>query len=271
MNPTGRLKFNSSPFVLGALALLSALGALTPARAADSPMPRPAELERDVQFWIRVYTEFDTNSGVLHDQYNLGVVYETLHFAPDTPPRERQREVDNAREAPDRSAQAHRRQRRCAALTRGPADQGPVGGRRHAGAPARGDRGHPLPARAIRPLPCGPDPLGRLGDAHRRDAREPGAAARAGGAAARGVILQSVGLLQGRRRGPVAVHALDRSALHAHRQRGRRPARSVPLHRGRRAAAGLQLPPARQLAARAHRLQPRHRRHAARQGGDGDR
>ncbi len=99
MNPTGRLKFNSRPLVLGALAWLSALAALTPARAGDSAMPRPAELERDVQFWIRIYTEFDTNSGVLHDQYNLGVVYQALHFAPDTPPRERQRQVENAREA----------------------------------------------------------------------------------------------------------------------------------------------------------------------------
>ena len=47
-------------------------------------MPRPPELERDVQFWIRVYTEIDTNAGFLHDQYNLGVVYETLHFGPNT-------------------------------------------------------------------------------------------------------------------------------------------------------------------------------------------
>jgi len=61
-------------------------------------MPRPPELERDVQFWIRVYTQLDTNSGVLHDQYNLGVVYQTLHFAPDAPPHERQRQVDDARE-----------------------------------------------------------------------------------------------------------------------------------------------------------------------------
>jgi membrane-bound lytic murein transglycosylase D len=60
-------------------------------------MPRPPELERDVQFWIRVYSEVDTNGGFLHDQYNLGVVYETLHFAPNTPPHERERIVDQAR------------------------------------------------------------------------------------------------------------------------------------------------------------------------------
>jgi membrane-bound lytic murein transglycosylase D len=68
-------------------------------RAADSStvMPRPPELERDVQFWIRVYSEVDTNGGFLHDQYNLAVVYETLHFAPNTSPHERERIVDQAR------------------------------------------------------------------------------------------------------------------------------------------------------------------------------
>jgi membrane-bound lytic murein transglycosylase D len=67
--------------------------------AADSGtvMPRPPELERDVQFWIRVYSEVDTNGGFLHDQYNLGVVYETLHFTSNTSPRERERTVDQAR------------------------------------------------------------------------------------------------------------------------------------------------------------------------------
>jgi membrane-bound lytic murein transglycosylase D len=63
----------------------------------DSVMPRPPQLERDVQFWIRVYTEVDTNGGFLHDQYNLAVVYETLHFAPNTSPRQREHIVDQAR------------------------------------------------------------------------------------------------------------------------------------------------------------------------------
>src|SRR6267143_595911 len=65
--------------------------------AAETAMPRPPELERDVQFWVRVYTEVDTNAGFLHDQYNLAVVYDTLHFAPNTSPRERERLVDQAR------------------------------------------------------------------------------------------------------------------------------------------------------------------------------
>ena len=98
MNPTGRLEYIRGPLALWAL-LLMGLSALAPAFAADDPMPRPAALERDVQFWIRVYSQLDTNSGVLHDQYNLGVVYQTLHFDPDTAPRERQRQVDAARES----------------------------------------------------------------------------------------------------------------------------------------------------------------------------
>jgi len=98
MNPTEPLRHFSRPWALWAFVLISAF-ALRPLLAADDPMPRPPELERDVQFWIRVYTQIDTNSGFLHDQYNLGVVYQTLHFAPDAASHERQRQVDQAREA----------------------------------------------------------------------------------------------------------------------------------------------------------------------------
>src|SRR6516162_217680 len=89
MNPT-RVRW--------ALVVLGAVCAWSRTVAADDPMPRPPQLERDVQFWIRVYTQIDTNAGYLHDQYNLGAVYDTLHFAPNTPPSERQRQVDEARD-----------------------------------------------------------------------------------------------------------------------------------------------------------------------------
>jgi membrane-bound lytic murein transglycosylase D len=42
--------------------------------------PRPAELEPDIQFWTRVYTEVDTRGGFIHDSSHLGVVYEVLRF-----------------------------------------------------------------------------------------------------------------------------------------------------------------------------------------------
>jgi membrane-bound lytic murein transglycosylase D len=64
----------------------------------ETTIPRPQALEKDVRFWVRVYTEVDTNSGFLHDQYNLAVVYEALHFPSDSSPHERQSLVDTARE-----------------------------------------------------------------------------------------------------------------------------------------------------------------------------
>src|SRR5690348_12665743 len=68
------------------------------APAADPAMPYPPQLQRDVNFWVRVYTQIDTNSGYLHDQYNLGVVYDTLHFGPGSSQRARQRIVNRARD-----------------------------------------------------------------------------------------------------------------------------------------------------------------------------
>jgi membrane-bound lytic murein transglycosylase D len=78
-------------------ACISVLAA-TSVVAADNPVPRPPQLERDVQFWVRVYTQIDTNSGFLHDQYNLAVVYDTLHFPPDTVSAEREKLVEAARD-----------------------------------------------------------------------------------------------------------------------------------------------------------------------------
>jgi membrane-bound lytic murein transglycosylase D len=77
----------------GVLVLLAATRVL----AAEDPMPRPPELERDVQFWIRIYSEVDTNGGFLHDEHNLAVVYEKLHFAPNASPREREKVIDQGK------------------------------------------------------------------------------------------------------------------------------------------------------------------------------
>jgi len=64
------------------------------AQAADTTMPRPPELEPDVQFWIRVYTQVDTNGGFIHDADNLAIVYDTLHFDAGASPHERQKVVE---------------------------------------------------------------------------------------------------------------------------------------------------------------------------------
>ena len=67
--------------------------------AADSDLfPRPPQLEPEVQFWIKVYTEITTDAGFIHDQHNLSVIYETLHFDPDSTIRERERKVGAERD-----------------------------------------------------------------------------------------------------------------------------------------------------------------------------
>ncbi len=80
------------PWVMLALALMPQ------ARAADPQLPCPPQLKPAVDFWVRVYTRIDTNSGYLHDQYHLSVIYRTLHFDPGTPRRRRERIVERARE-----------------------------------------------------------------------------------------------------------------------------------------------------------------------------
>ena len=63
-----------------ATALLSLLLMLPLSEAAQEPnlFPRPPELESAVQFWTRVYTEVDTQSGFLHDSRHLSVIYTSL-------------------------------------------------------------------------------------------------------------------------------------------------------------------------------------------------
>jgi membrane-bound lytic murein transglycosylase D len=67
-------------------------------RVLDRNFPQPPALDRDVNFWIRVYTEIGTNAGFLHDQYNLGVVYETIQFDPGMSARQREHLVESHRE-----------------------------------------------------------------------------------------------------------------------------------------------------------------------------
>jgi membrane-bound lytic murein transglycosylase D len=67
--------------------------------AADvsNPFAEPPELERDVRFWIRVYTEVTTDQGLLHDDWDLGLVYEVLRFDPASSPQARERRVAEAK------------------------------------------------------------------------------------------------------------------------------------------------------------------------------
>jgi membrane-bound lytic murein transglycosylase D len=82
-----------------ALALLLAplISGLSPAAEPADAFAHPPELEPDVRFWIRVYTEVTTDQGLLHDDWNLGLVYEVLRFDPADSPRQRERVVAQAK------------------------------------------------------------------------------------------------------------------------------------------------------------------------------
>jgi membrane-bound lytic murein transglycosylase D len=78
------------------LAVLASIGmANTP---AQTTIPRPEGIQPDVNFWIRVYTEVTTNEGLLHDERNLAVIYDTVKFGAGQSPKDRQRLVDDRRD-----------------------------------------------------------------------------------------------------------------------------------------------------------------------------
>jgi membrane-bound lytic murein transglycosylase D len=81
------------------LALLFAPFICSPPAWPDSSdtFAYPTELEPDVRFWIRVYTEVTTDQGLLHDDWYLGLVYEVLRFDPSDSPRQRERVVEQAK------------------------------------------------------------------------------------------------------------------------------------------------------------------------------
>ena len=70
----------------------------TPVHAeASEVFSYPSELESDVRFWIRVYTEVTTEQGLIHDDWYLGLVYEVLRFDPADSQRQRERSVEQAK------------------------------------------------------------------------------------------------------------------------------------------------------------------------------
>jgi membrane-bound lytic murein transglycosylase D len=84
-------------FVMLALLLAPFMGAVGAGADDADPFTHPPELEPDVRFWIRVYTEVTTDQGLLHDDWNLNLVYEVLRFDPADSPRQRERTVAQAK------------------------------------------------------------------------------------------------------------------------------------------------------------------------------
>ena len=65
--------------------------------AETNPFPRPAELEPNVRFWIRIYSDVPISAGLIHDSVHLDVVYEVLHFPEGLSSRARERRIDQAK------------------------------------------------------------------------------------------------------------------------------------------------------------------------------
>ncbi len=78
-------------------ALLSLLLLFSVWASAADTFPAPPELQPDIDFWVDVFTEYGSDEGVLHDNRNLGVVYERLAMPENLGRRERQRRVDKRR------------------------------------------------------------------------------------------------------------------------------------------------------------------------------
>lgn len=64
---------------------------------AEEWFPRPPELEPDVNFWVSIFTEYDSDQGVLHDNRNLGVVYERVDIPAKASRNDRRRRVEKRR------------------------------------------------------------------------------------------------------------------------------------------------------------------------------
>ena len=85
-------------FAIVLLLLTQLCQALTADVFAGEVMERPAELERDIAFWRRIYTEVSTSDGLVHDPVRLDVVYEVLKFPEDLPARERSQRIDRTKQ-----------------------------------------------------------------------------------------------------------------------------------------------------------------------------
>ena len=55
---------------------------LNPAAQAED-FPKPASLQKDIEFWLKIYTEVTTRQGYIHDAQNLAVIYDRIDLGDD--------------------------------------------------------------------------------------------------------------------------------------------------------------------------------------------
>jgi membrane-bound lytic murein transglycosylase D len=64
---------------------------------ATELFPQPAGLKADISFWKRIYSEVDSNSGLIHDARHLHIVYGKVNLNPDATRRVRIKQVKAAK------------------------------------------------------------------------------------------------------------------------------------------------------------------------------
>jgi len=93
------LPIHCGPMVrIASATILILIGSLAISAAAnEQALPLPPELEPNVRFWTRIYSEIDLSGGMLHDSRNLDIIYEVMRFPSDISHREHERQVAKAR------------------------------------------------------------------------------------------------------------------------------------------------------------------------------
>lgn len=57
----------------------------------------PKGMEKQVQFWVDIYTKYSSNQGVIHDSENVEVIYEVVQLDGLKTEREKQKKIDEAK------------------------------------------------------------------------------------------------------------------------------------------------------------------------------
>lgn len=69
-------------FKLAGLCLLLFFGSALGAMAVQDPLPSYSCIQPNVEFWTKVYTEFGTSQGIIHDSDDLAIIYEIIPLKP---------------------------------------------------------------------------------------------------------------------------------------------------------------------------------------------
>lgn len=80
--------------IVAALCAMLAAFNFVAAAAAQEAFKRPAHIAQAVDFWSRVYSEIDTQSGFIHDRRDPQLVYEVYPLDAGDTPRRQQRDID---------------------------------------------------------------------------------------------------------------------------------------------------------------------------------